>query len=73
MDGNGTGDKDDASGGEATIKPRVELARGAVMHLCGGARGGECQQNRADDHHAFHEGAKPGDLSLQLGTPLPTR
>ncbi len=28
----------------------------------------ECQQDRADDHHAFHEDAKPGDLSLQLGT-----
>ena len=26
----------------------------------------EWQQDRADDHHAFHEDAKPGDLSLQL-------
>ena len=22
----------------------------------------------ADDHHAFHEDAKPGDLGLQFGT-----
>ena len=28
----------------------------------------ECQRDRADDHHAFHEDAKPGDLSLHLGT-----
>ena len=26
----------------------------------------ERQQYRADDHHAFHEDAKPVDLSLQL-------
>ena len=26
----------------------------------------ERQQDRADDHHAFHEDAKPGDLSLQF-------
>ncbi len=28
----------------------------------------ERQQDRADDHHAFHEDAKPGDLNGQLGT-----
>ncbi len=28
----------------------------------------ERQQDRADDHHAFHEDAKPGDLAGQLGT-----
>ena len=28
----------------------------------------ERQQNRADDHHAFHADAKPGDLAGQLGT-----
>ena len=25
-------------------------------------------QPAADDHHAFHEDAKPGDLTVQLGT-----
>ena len=28
----------------------------------------ERQQDRAYDHHAFHEDAKPGDLTGQLGT-----
>ena len=28
----------------------------------------ERQQDRAYDHHAFHEDAEPGDLRLQLGT-----
>ena len=32
----------------------------------------ERQQDRADDHHAFHKDAKPGDLSLQLGTSRPS-
>ncbi len=26
------------------------------------------QQDRAYDHHAFHEDAKPGDLSFHFGT-----
>ncbi len=30
----------------------------------------ERQQDRAYDHHAFHEDAEPGDLGLQLGTPV---
>jgi len=33
-----------------------------------GVHGPCAAEHLADDHHAFHEDAKPGDLSLQLPT-----
>ena len=49
-----------------TVSPLPLIKRGPMLGRCDGWMGLPLVLQFTHDHHAFHEDAKPGDLSLQL-------